>query len=400
MQSSRTSRPNRPNRILHNSNESLSDPPAPQARQFFPAIEDFFKSIAVRLIRVFVRPRKTDTAFDASNVRSILVVRQHDQLGDMLCAVPLLRALRQKFPSASITLVASPVNYSVMLHHPYVDEVIAYDKARFLVSVRALWESIRKKQFDLAVVPGTVSISFTSNLIALLSGARWRIGPESLNGIPNASSYCFSTTVVLNWTEEKRRHQSLRNLDILRPLGISTNDLSSIIGLTTEEKKEARRLLAPLRKQFRFLVGLHPGAGKTANRWRADGFSTVANRLSKELGAGIVITSGPKDEEHVQQVLRHLEGTYLLIARQPIRAVAAVIDGLDLYITNDTGTMHVAGGTAAGILAIFGPTDPLEWAPVGQKNHYITAKDGRVASITDEEVFSMASVILRGLRQS
>ena len=202
-------------------------------------------------------------------------------------------------------------------------------------------------------------------------------------------------SVVLDWRSDGRRHQARRNLDILTPLTLTTDDLSCVLGLLEEEKKEARQFLTSFRKKYSLLVGFHPGAGKIPNRWNADRFASVANRLHKEFNAGIVITSGPMDREPVAEMLSHLTCEYLLVERQSIRNVAAILDTLDLYVTNDTGTMHIAGAVSTSVLALFGPTDPLQWAPLNQKNHYIAAKDGDMNLILEGEVFDMASLMLQ-----
>ena len=110
----------------------------------------------------------------------------------MLCAIPLLRSLRERFPSAHMTLVASPKNYQIMLHNPYVDEVVNYDKRRFFPGLHNIWHfyrDITSRPYDLAVVPATVSISTTSNMIAFLSGAQLRVGPRVLQGRTNSTSF-------------------------------------------------------------------------------------------------------------------------------------------------------------------------------------------------------------------
>jgi len=77
-----------------------------------------------------------------------------------------------------------------------------------------------------------------------------------------------------------------------------------------------------------------------------------------------------------------------VVVKQQIGDVAAIINELDAFVSNDTGIMHVAAGTKTPLLSLFGPTDPLQWAPKGEKNHYISSSDGRIDSITTEDVYS------------
>lgn len=316
----------------------------------------------------------------------------------MLCAVPLLRALRERFPQAHITLVVSPVNASVMMHHPFVDDVLMYDKRKWM-NVFHFIRALRKRSFDLALVPATVSISLTSDLIALLSKAPQRIGCKTLSGKDNFSSFFFTTAVELNWRDTPHRHQTLRNLDILQPLGIIASNLEHVVGLTDEEKKKAQHFLKNLRESHKFLVGFHPGAGKRENRWSAQRFASVANKVYRDFNAAIIVTIGPMDDEPFAEIKKYLTCPYTVLEKQSLRDVAAIINELDLYVTNDTGVMHVAGGTKTNLLALFGPTDPLQWAPIGTKNRYIASKDGSMESISEEEVYAMVSLILNEIKR-
>jgi ADP-heptose:LPS heptosyltransferase len=362
------------------------------------------KHLLVLFFKLFIRPGQPSPIHRAAP-RSILVVRQHDQLGDMLCAVPLLRALRLKFPGAKIALLASPVNYEIMRNHPSADRVLLYDKKLFLRSPLALvrfFRELRSLRADLAVVPATVSMSFTSDLLAVLSGAGVRIGPGSLLGRPNPSRFCYTTQVTLEWKSESRRHQALRNLDIASGAGLhlETGDISSSIGLTAEERASATGFLSSLRKAHPSVIGFHPGAGKAENRWGAENFAAVAEHLEKKWNTGILLTAGPMDAEPLNVMRKNLRCPYEILQNYPIRQVAAIIDQLDLYLTNDTGVMHIAGATRAHLLALFGPTDPLEWAPIGEKNRFIGARDKKITSITVEEVINILEVMLNELQRN
>ncbi|HTO94096.1 MAG TPA: glycosyltransferase family 9 protein, partial [Bacteroidota bacterium] len=242
--------------------------------------------------------------FDPGTPPRILVVRQHNQLGDMLCVVPLLRSLRRTYPRAFIALMASPVNHEPMIGNRYVDEVINFDKREFmgreggsLLRLPAYARELRRRNFTVAVVPSTVSTSFTSDLLAYLSGAPVRVGAASIQGVSSPSAFFFTHPRELDWRGEPGRHQALRNMDIWPGHLENGNDLTAEITLTSEERDDGEAFMRSLAGDAPRVIVYHPGAGKAPNRWPAANFARLAGRLA---GSGAaVITAGPMDDEPV-----------------------------------------------------------------------------------------------------
>jgi ADP-heptose:LPS heptosyltransferase len=362
-------------------------------------IEGKFKNVVTSFLKMLLSS-KQGGVIEKAEIKNILIIRQHDQLGDMLLAVPLMRALREAFPKSCIALVTSPVNFQIMQNNPYLNQIINYDKRNLRQSIPAImrfYRSLRSGRFDLVIVPATISLSMTSHLLAKITGAKIRIGAKSLNGLTNSTAFCFTHAVDLDWSKTPRMHHSTRNLDILVPLEIKHENLQSIIGLTEGERRKAKEFLSELRKRHKLLVGIHPGAGHPENRWPAEKYASVAVRLAREYNAGIIITSGPMDRDPVESVRQHLQCEYILVENKPIREVAAIIDGLDLFLANDTGIMHVAGATRVNLLALFGPSDPLLWAPIGPKNRYIASKDKTIEGLSEDEVYNMITIVLNSM---
>lgn len=355
---------------------------------------------ALRAARFLFGPREIPPI--PGRVSHILVVRQHDQLGDMLCAIPTLRALRDAYPGASITLVASPVNHDIMLDHPSVDRVLLYDKRAVAGSPAGFarfFRGLRAARYDIAVVPSTVSVSLTSGIIAWLSGATVRIGPGRLEHRENPGAFLFTHPVDLDWSAEPGRHQALRNADILRPLGLSATEPVYTLGLRPAEREGGATLLAGLRAAHPLVIGMHPGAAKPGNRWPAARFAEVARRLHAEYRNGLVVTIGPRDREIRDRLEGILDVPHLFIENKPIRTVAAIIDNLDFYLSNDTGPLHIAGALNPPVLGLFGPTDPKLWAPPGRKNHFLSSRDGKIESLAVDEVLSIIRIVLAGIRR-
>ena len=337
---------------------------------------------------------------EPAGVQKILVIRQHNQLGDMLCVVPLLRGFRLAYPSAHITLMASPVNADVMHFSSYIDKLINYDKKAFarngwfypLVYLRFL-AGLRKERFDITLVPMTVSMSFTSCLLAFLSGAKARVGASMIDGKENPAAAFFTHPVVLDWRNDPHRHQALRNLDSARDLRLPAAELQSEITLTEEELAHGETFVRRARGERKFAIVFHPGAGKIANRWPADRFAITANDLAEAFKALVIITRGPMDEGPVEKMAGALREQPVIIRDRSIREVAGILAHADLVVSNDTGIMHVAAAVGVPVLSLFGPTDPQQWAPVGEEHRFLRSGQD-IRSFATEDVVKCAREML------
>ncbi|MDH7514619.1 MAG: glycosyltransferase family 9 protein [Bacteroidota bacterium] len=365
-------------------------------------IEKAFTRLLFGVLRVFIHVRKV-VAVPRDSVHNILVIRQHNQLGDMLCAVPLLRSLRATYPRARIALLARPLNSEILRGASFLDEVIVYDKKTFLRSPFAVWlfaRALKKRRFDLAIVPSTVSMSVTSDVIAFLSGAKRRIGPASLNGKRNVTGFLHNIRVDLDWRRDPSVHQTQRNIDIASILVLDPVSHELEIALTDEEVKKGRAFLDKRTGGHELIVGFHPGAAKVPNRWDALRFAEIANRCAEILGAFIVVTAGPDDDDPVHEMTVHMPNDHVVLRNEPIRFTASVIRHCSVFVTNDTGIMHVSAAVGTPTLSLFGPTDPLQWAPHGRRHRFILGRGGSVDSITVEKVWDVLTDMLRAFAAS
>lgn len=331
----------------------------------------------------------------------ILVVRQHNQMGDMLLAVPALRGLRERFPRSQIVLVTASINREVVLNNPYIDGVLTYAKEehmRSLSSARAFLSELRRGPPDLAIVLNTVSFSVTSAALAVLSGARFRMGSTSEPFGSDLSRRLYHAELPLpSPVDLETMHESEHNLFPLRPLGVTTTDLRSLLVPTSDETAWARALVGRHRERKPSIV-IHPGAGKEENLWPAERFARAGLELKARLGARIFVVEGPRDGEVVAIVRKALGEDTTLVSRRTVGEIGALLEQTDLLLCNDTGIMHVAGAVGAKALALFGPTEPRRWKPLGDHVDYVRGVGGDLRSIDVETVVSKSLEILASRR--
>ena len=327
--------------------------------------------------------------------KKILIIRQHNQLGDMLAGVSLFRAIKEKYPHSHLTLLSSKDNYYGVVKNKLIDELLVFDKSK-MFNPFELISFIKKirQGFDLTIVPVTVSISFTSNLIARLSKSKIRIGPRSLDGKPNDSAYLFDRRVDIDWRKYPDSNVSEHILEIVRPFGIDTKDLSSEISFDESDNIEAKKIISEIQLDPKaLLIGLHVGAGKPANRWSLNKYVELIQKLNSIYNCVFYLTGSDSDSEELNFVISNSKVKLHKYLNKQIPQVAALIANSNLFITNDTGIMHVAGTTTTPQVSLFGPTNPFNWAPCG-KNKIFLRKSDLIDDIEIEDVFSACKNLL------
>lgn len=296
---------------------------------------------------------------------SHIAVFQAVQLGDLLCATPALRALRQHFPNAEITLIGSAWARDMVDRLPSLDRFIPFPGYPGIAESPASppepapdWPS-----FDLAIQmhgTGNVSNGFVASLGAALSLGHGEPGDDRL-------------TLMHPWQElEREPLRWLRLLDLLR-VPAAGHHLE--FQLSPDEQRQAARLIGgPDRRP---VVGVHVGASDPRRRWPPEAFATVIDALAARIDCQVVLTGSAAERELTARVRAAARTPVIdLAGMTTLGEFGAVIAHLDLLLSNDTGASHVAAAMQTPSVVLFGPADPRRWAPLDTaRHHVINARD-------------------------
>ncbi len=354
-------------------------------------------TIIDKLLRFyFSKQRNRKTTHSLNDIGRILIIRQHNQFGDLLASIALFRAIKEAYPHSSISVIVSPENYYALSKNQFVDRLFIFDKGKIINPDYVFnFSKYLKYNYDLCIVPVTVSISKTSCILAGLSDAKLKIGPAELEGKENNYSYIFNKTVNMNWSDMPERNVADFGQDILKPLGIRTDNLKSEISYDKSDLEVADKFLNLYDGigDGQLIIGLHVGAGKIPNRWGSEQFAELINDISEKWNASFYLTGTDSDKQSVTEVLEKIDISPKLFMNKTVPEVAALISKSNLFITNDTGIMHVAGAVDTPQISIFGPTNPNNWAPVGG-NKYWLKKGNYIDSVSVKDVLELAERIL------
>jgi heptosyltransferase-2 len=321
----------------------------------------------------------------------------------MLCTLPLFASVRKSFPYSNIRLIASKDNFRVFnsTSEKYIDELLLYDKSNPVKFSKFLL-NLKNRQYDISIVPSTFSFSKTSHLIGYLSGAKFKVGVKSADGKPNKYAGYLNVKADFEW-ESKRLHQVDRFLEIGKIIGCEFSDEDKNSVRLTFSKQEKSTAIDFYRINFgngsRKVVGIHTGAGKIQNRWSGYNFAELIKYLFAKTNCFFFLTNSQYDSEATNELLSHLDKNFIeknivFDNGMEIRNLAAVLSHFDLYITNDTGTMHIAAYSGTKVLSLFGPTNGYEWAPLMKQNIYLQSPDNDINSINVKTVIDKSLFLI------
>jgi ADP-heptose:LPS heptosyltransferase len=296
-----------------------------------------------------------------------LVIFRALQLGDMLCAIPALRALRTALPDTRITLVGLPwaAQFAQRYSH-YIDDFFAFPGHAALPEqtvkenlVPVFYASMRERQFDLALqMHGSGEVS---NTIVHEFGAR-RVAGFGAAGTGGGDDYFYPFP--------KMGAEPLRLLQLTEMLGappIGTH-LEFPLTAADEHELDASGVASTLAPGSYFCI--HPGARMRDKCWPPERFAWVADQLAAEFRLTPVLTGAASEAELTAAVARHMRSAVIDTAVPlSIGAMAALMSRSRLLVCNDTGVSHIAAGLKLNSVVIFSKADKRRWAPLDQKRH-------------------------------
>ena len=299
---------------------------------------------------------------DTGKLEKILI-RGPNWVGDAVLAIPAMKAIRDRFPQAEITLLVRPWVAGLFSSAPYIDKVWAANKPTTLKSWIRIARDIRQRDFDLSLL---LPNSFESAFMMFVAGVRQRIGYAT------DGRRWMLTGAVAKSTET--RHQIHYYLDLAKALSAATDRPSISIEATPSERDAARQLLAaegiPLNAPF---LVLNPGAAYgSAKRWHQDRFASVADNLAADLGLHVAIIGSEAERVIAEQVREQMaRPTAVLNGKTSLEKLIGVLAESSLMITNDSGPMHIAAALGVPTVAIFGSTDETNTGPYGPRTRIV-----------------------------
>ncbi len=311
--------------------------------------------------------------------KRILVVKLAD-MGDLLTAIPALRALRESFPQARIETLVTSHSAPVLEGAPLVDEVLTFEKHRYdsplstakpssLWGMMRLWRNLRSRNYEwlfilhhLTTLWGTLKYAG----LALSTGAKERIGLDNGRG-------WFLTQRVKD-LGFGGRHEVEYWLEVVGLVGAKTENLTLPVSEGAVEEAQALLDGSGRWREGVPLVAIHPGSGEysLARRWPPERFAQVADALVERYGVHIVLLGGPDEAELTQSVASLMRYEVIdLGAKTSIPVLAALLRLCRLFVGNDSGVMHLASAVGTPVVAIFGPSNPLAWGPWGPSHEVV-----------------------------
>ncbi len=290
---------------------------------------------------------------DVRAVRHIQALRL-DRLGDLLTTLPALKVLRAAAPDAELELAVGRWNEPIARRLPFIDTV------RIVDTPWAAWGQeirFRDARRALAANPPDLAIDFQGDvrvlLLVALSGAPLRAGYGDTGG-----AYLLSHPA--RWDEKKSWYW--QNLELVRTLypDIETGEASyRPFNFVTAEDRNAARELLPHTATPR--IGIHPSAGRALKQWEDQKFAALIDRLSER--ASVVLTGSSGDRALVERIAARAQSSPRVLLGADLATFAAVVESFDVFVTGDTGPMHLSHAVGTSNVAIFGPSDPVRYGP-------------------------------------
>jgi ADP-heptose:LPS heptosyltransferase len=309
-----------------------------------------------------------------------------------------LRAIRERFPHAKITIAVGKPAGEIVKLSGYADEVLEVDRVALrdgvkLVSIGRIFKfvgQVRKAKFDFVIDLHSLS---ETNLLGFLSGAPRRLYARR----PGRSLDYLANFEPRPPREAKHAHAVDRYLDVIKPLGIENPPRLPRLKTTPAADQAVETILKKEKASSgTLLVGLFPGAGHESRRWPLEHFAEVADFLIRNREVRVVVFAGPEERPLIPQMKTLFPAKTIFLDRLTIPQLLSAQARLTLFVSNDTGPAHTAAAVGTPVVFIMDRPTPNNFTPVGDHHRLVGAE--KITQVSVQQVYRAACEVLAASR--
>ncbi len=294
----------------------------------------------------------------------------------MVMSTPALRALREKFSDSEIVLLTVPRTAQAVNTSHYANRNVCFKQEAFskgpsqpfytqiLSNSKLLW-ALRKERFDMVIDLEAIEswkASLLRYIFYLCIGAKSKVGR-------NSDGKGFFLDVKVEDDLFGKVHEVDRKLLIAAALGAETKNTRQEFHVSREDKEFINNWLQDAGiEDNRTIVAIQPGAFVPSREWKSDGFVEIGRKLFQKYKARIIITGGNNDNVayEINNELKDINS--VLAVGLPLGRLGALLERVDLFISNDTGPFHIADAINTPYVVLFGPENPYRYGPYDAKS--------------------------------
>ncbi len=333
--------------------------------------ERFAKKCIRHILGHFISAAPLDSsAIRSGEIQRILAVRQDARLGNLVLMSPFLSAVKAALPNAELDVLISEGFGEVLAENPNVDNIIEFEKKRTRLmpwNYFNLIKKVRDRKYDIAFdISDGRHFSLNNVLLTAFSGATFRIGYDR----GDANSFLN----VLLPQPEQDTHMSKAILGLADKLSPIVGEYSMTYYLSDDDRSFAGTWLNDHEiHDIDSFFAIHPG-GKGRKKWKPELFADLVDKIDESLGVKIVVLGGKAEDETIRIIKQHANARFEVLKNVSVGQMAAVIDRCDMFISGDTGPMHVSVALRRPTVALFISSNQYVYGPRGENSRIVTSR--------------------------
>jgi len=333
-------------------------------------IVDYYFGIPIiqllRPIKLFRRSAEINENF---HPKKILLIKFFG-LGNLILSSPVLKKIKDKFPGAEMHYLTLSSNRGILeCYKDYVKKPVYLDMKGINLPMETfkILKMLRKEKYDQVI--DLDQFSRYSAIISFLANPKVSLGYKTKDA---KRHYLYDKTAEYRGS----KHVTEEFVDILKPFGIASREKIKLLPLKTgpQEKRNVEKWLNESRLANKKIIGVHIGVGENAPQRKWPYFKELVEEVLKKTGFYVVLTAGPKEYEDCESLIKSvgidekIKDSRIKITKGiKLAELPYLMEKLALFISNDTGPLHMAAAQGKAVIGLYGPNTPALYGPYTDK---------------------------------